>query len=328
MSEPGRICPMHYRYPPRALAGPAKLSAETLYVVGGLYGNRPALAAIGNLWDAETGEIKVVFNGDFNWFNVDVESFEAINTVVFDHTALRGNVETELANPDAGAGCGCAYPDWVGDTQVRRSNQIMGRLRETARGFPEICKRLAALPMHLVASVGGVRIGIVHGDGESLAGWGFSHIALSDPEHRRRVHRFFAEARVDIFASTHTCLPVFQVLGSAQSERAVINNGAAGMPNFFNTDYGLITRIAMRPPQHVKPAYGARVQGLYVHALPVHYDTRAWRKSFLANWPPRSPAYESYFDRIVRGPYYRRWQAIRRASAPLSRRNSLEGAVK
>lgn len=328
MSVPGRTCPTHYRYSPGALAGPAKLSAETLYVVGGLYGNRPALAAIGNLRDAEAGTVKVVFNGDFNWFNVDAEGFEAINTVVFDHIALRGNVETELAIPDAEAGCGCAYPDWVTDAEVERSNEIMARLRETAQHFPELRKRLAALPMHMVVSVGGVRVGIVHGDAQSLAGWGFSHVALSDPEQRRRAQGFLAEARVSIFASTHTCLPVLQVFDLPRGEAAVINNGAAGMPNFLGTHHGLITRIATHPPRHVKPAYGARVQGLYVHALPVHYDVRAWRKGFLANWTPGSAAYESYFERIVYGPAYRPWQAMRRASSSTSPRDGGEYARK
>ena len=40
---------------------------------------------------------KLVFNGDFNWFNADAMAFEGINRVVLQHVALRGNVETELA---------------------------------------------------------------------------------------------------------------------------------------------------------------------------------------------------------------------------------------
>ena len=33
------------------------------------------------------------------------------------------------------AGCGCGYPDSVGDAEVARSNAILAQLRETARGF-------------------------------------------------------------------------------------------------------------------------------------------------------------------------------------------------
>lgn len=44
--SPGRSCPLHYRYHPSALAEIPEQSADTLYVVGGLYGNQPALAAL------------------------------------------------------------------------------------------------------------------------------------------------------------------------------------------------------------------------------------------------------------------------------------------
>jgi hypothetical protein len=35
MSRRGRDCPLTYRYQPEVLAGPAQLSADTLYMVGG-----------------------------------------------------------------------------------------------------------------------------------------------------------------------------------------------------------------------------------------------------------------------------------------------------
>ncbi len=43
---PGRVCPLRYRYGPAALAEAPERVAETLYVIGGLYGNRPALDAV------------------------------------------------------------------------------------------------------------------------------------------------------------------------------------------------------------------------------------------------------------------------------------------
>jgi hypothetical protein len=46
VSTRGRSCPLAYQYRPEALAQPARLSADTLYVVGGLYGNLAALRAI------------------------------------------------------------------------------------------------------------------------------------------------------------------------------------------------------------------------------------------------------------------------------------------
>ena len=43
---PGRSCPLHYRYAPSSFERAADIRAETIYVIGGLYGNLPALNAI------------------------------------------------------------------------------------------------------------------------------------------------------------------------------------------------------------------------------------------------------------------------------------------
>jgi len=132
-SRRGRGCPVGYRYSPADIARDAVFDTDCLYVVGGLYGNLPAVEAIMELAAREPHRPILVFNGDFNWFNVDAAGFERINSRVLEHTALRGNVETELAGDDAAAGCGCVYPDLVGDAEVERSNSILDRLRETAR---------------------------------------------------------------------------------------------------------------------------------------------------------------------------------------------------
>ncbi len=87
-------------------------AAETLYVVGGLYGNLAALTAIEKLAAKERAPVTQVFNGDFHWFDADPDWFAAIEHGVAPHRALRGNVETEIARAaDIGAGCGCAYPE-------------------------------------------------------------------------------------------------------------------------------------------------------------------------------------------------------------------------
>ena len=82
------------------------------------------------------------------------------------------------AAEDIGAGCGCAYPETVDDGVVRALQRdpdaIARRARRTARA------RLRGLPMHLVAQVGALRVGIVHGDAASLAGWRFAPDALDD----------------------------------------------------------------------------------------------------------------------------------------------------
>ncbi|MFN7643746.1 MAG: hypothetical protein ACK5PW_11820 [Burkholderiales bacterium] len=50
---PGRVCPLRYRYGPQAIARADTREADTLYVVGGLYGNVPALDAIEAMARAE-----------------------------------------------------------------------------------------------------------------------------------------------------------------------------------------------------------------------------------------------------------------------------------
>ena len=307
----GRSCPPHYRYAPEALAQPAQFSADCVYVVGGLYGNRPALDAVLALAAREPQPAAVVFNGDFNWFNIDREDFADINRRVLEHVALRGNVETELAGDDTTAGCGCAYPDFVGDAEVERSNRIIELLRDTAREFLALRQRLGALPMHATAQVGAMRIAIVHGDCESLAGWGLSQEALAAEYQRARVQRWFAQAQVRIIASSHSCLPVMMDFETAQGACAVINNGAAGMPNFHATHYGVITRIATLPAQQIQPLYATHIDNIYLEALPVDYDEGRWQRKFLANWPAGSPAHASYYRRITQGPAYDIGQAVR-----------------
>src|SRR5450759_2820612 len=76
---PGRSCRLSYRYSPAVFNRPADLETETLYVIGGLYGNVPALDAIDALMDNEPVTPTLVFNGDFNWFNTDDKTFDAIN---------------------------------------------------------------------------------------------------------------------------------------------------------------------------------------------------------------------------------------------------------
>lgn len=314
--QPGRSCPLHYRYSASALARAADFSAETLYVIGGLYGNVPALDAVLELAAHEPGGATLVFNGDFNWFNIDAAGFAAINNEVLQHTALRGNVETELANDDDAAGCGCAYPAWVGNAEVEHSNRIFSCLRETAQTHPELRARLAALPMHRVAEVGGLRVAIVHGDAESLAGWGYAQEALADTAHCDSIAAQFDSAQVRIIASSHTCLPVLAGFNARNGHSLLINNGATGMPNFAQTRYGVISRISIRPATHLQTLYGTRVAGVHVDALPVHYDHARWISMFETNWPQGSPAHASYHQRILSGPHYQLTQVLRGAINP------------
>lgn len=307
--QAGRACPVSYRYSPAELAGESALSAGTLYVIGGLYGNRQALEWIESRAARETGNVTLVFNGDFHWFDVDNRVFRTIDDHVLRHHALRGNVETEIAGDDPAAGCGCGYPAFVSDADVDRSNRIIEKLCETARAFPDARARLGALPARLVAEVAGLRIGIVHGDAESLAGWGFSQEVLRERSRRSTAAAWFGAAGVRVFASSHTCLPVMQAFHTPRGRCLLANNGAAGMPNFSGTRYGLLTRISATPATDA--LYGASIEGVRIEALPVSYDHRGFERDFLASWPAGSPAHASYHRRIMEGPAYRPDDAVR-----------------
>jgi hypothetical protein len=317
-SAPGRSCPLRYRYRPEdfAVDAPEPLqSLEVLYVVGGLYGNEAALQSVLALFEREHGRKRLVFNGDFHWFDADPAVFARVQRGVLAHHASRGNVESELAAAAAdadGVGCGCAYPDWVGDGVVERSNRILARLRGAADERQR--SELSALPMWLRADVGGLRLGIVHGDATSLAGWGFAQEHLRGAAHRAEVARWFDRADVDAFACSHTCLPVFQAVPGAPGRRArwVLNNGAAGMPNFRADAAGLLTRIALAPAMVAQPRYAVRLGGgVVAEAIAIDIDMATWRSRFQALWPAGSDAHVSYFDRIVHGPDYAAADAAR-----------------
>jgi hypothetical protein len=307
MLRPGRTCPLSYRYGPQALRARPTLEVDTLWIAGGLYGNRYALEALLEEFDRDSGRKALVFNGDFHWFDAEPAEFAHINRTVLGFVATRGNIETEIAAPAADAGCGCAYPDWVGQETVDRSNRIIERLRGAASDL----QALARLPMHLVARVGARRIGVVHGDADSLAGWNFSQEVLATEQGLRSAQAAFAAAGADVFASSHTCLPVLQEFPHG---RVLVNNGAAGMPNLRGELYGLATRIGLLPAR--ESVYGVGCGELFIDAVALHYDQTAWQRRFVELWPPGSEAHASYYDRIVNGPAYDAGSARRLLRVP------------
>ena len=319
MSEAaGRSCPLRYRYGASAIAAAPLQPASTLYVVGGLYGNLQALDTIERMAEQETGPVTLCFNGDFNWFNADAVAFEAINTRVLRHCATLGNVEAELGAAGDAAGCGCAYPDDVDNATVERSNRIHARLKGVAGGFPAVQQQLDKLPMFARFLVGDCRVAVVHGDTDSLAGWQFDVKQLraaSDAKFNTantQLRETLARAGADVVASSHTCQPALWSADGADATVHIINNGAAGMPNFQGVQAGLITRISVQPSPH-NPVYGVRRQAVFVDAVPVFYDAALWEQRFLDGWPEGSDAYLSYFRRIQGHTSFTLEQALCRA---------------
>lgn len=298
---------MHYRYQPEVFSRPAELHADSLLIAGGLYGNLAALHALHRLMEPDT---QLVFNGDFNWFNIGPDTFSAINRSVLKHTATRGNVETELFIGPTDTGCGCVYAETVNDAEVERSNLIMDHLHDTAIEHPDLRASLGKLPMYLVANVGDVRVAITHGDAHSLAGWSFAHDQLHDSSRQESLKQTFERAGVDIFACSHTCLPALRTMAVGTRVHAVINNGAAGMPNFSGTRFGLATRISTKPCPPTLSLYGTFIKGIYVDAIKVHYDHRSFTEQFYSDWGVDSPAHVSYACRIEHGPEFILGQAL------------------
>ncbi len=321
-TAPGRVCPLRYRYGARALATAPTKTAETLYVVGGLYGNVAALDTVEALASAESARPTLCFNGDFNWFNIADETFAELNARALQHDAILGNVEAEFdpENANDDAGCGCAYPDNVDAGIVERSNKIHAQLKATARCHPALAAQIAALPMFARYQVGECRIAVVHGDADSLAGWRFEVDSLDNSNELPWLQSAFADAQVDLFASTHTCLPAmrkFPLNAAGNAIGYVVNNGAAGMPNFTpdaanpsasNHLFGLCTRIGVTPSPH-ETIDEFQHEGAYVALLPIRYDNAVWIEQFLKQWPDGSAAHESYFRRISEGTNFARRRA-------------------
>ena len=302
MSEvPGRSCPLAYRYGAAALAAAPAISAETLYVVGGLYGNPFALDAVEAMAAQEKSKTTLCFNGDFNWFNVDEPAFVSINQRVLAHHAITGNVEFELCSALMDTGCGCAYPENIDQSVVERSNRIHARLKLTAQKFPKLLAGLSSLPMFARFSVGETKIGVVHGDANSLSGWLFDAVELDRETNRDTIIHAFSAANVNLFASTHTCFPAIRRFQLQEGTGIVANNGAAGMPNFQAQRTGLLTRISIYPTPNVS-IYGLKQSGVYIDVIPICYDQLRWREAFLRNWPEGSDAHTSYWERIEDGP--------------------------
>lgn len=328
-TAPGRQCPLDYQYSAQAVRECRPLVCDTAYVIGGLYGNVEALAWLLHRRAEEAAQgrrVTLFFNGDFNWFDIQAADFQYVNATVLSHAAIQGNVEAELGRQLSTAGCGCGYPNYVDDATVARSNAIMGALRTIAARFPKLRQALADLPRYAVLSIAGERVGVVHGDLSSLAGWQLAAEALAPADielrrtlgaeaapltSQRTLTTGFQQAGVRVIASSHTCLPVAQDVRVDGRLHLVINNGAAGMPNFRGTTFGVITRLSADPEVPSASLYGMQIGKVRCDAIPIDYAQASWLRRFTAHWPPGSPAFERYYARLLEGPRFSIAQAAR-----------------
>ena len=216
----------------------------------GLYGNPFALDTIETLFRADQltnpgARCQIVFNGDFHWFDATPALYRQLESRTGAYHRQRGNVETELARlDDDAAGCGCAYPESVSDQAVEWSNSIIARLARAGRlGVgDEAVSSLMALPMVGLWQVGNLKVAVVHGDHESLAGWKLAQDQLPHTW-KDGLCQFMQANSLNLIACSHTCLPVADLPVPGQN-LAVINNGSAGMANIRANPAGIISRIA------------------------------------------------------------------------------------
>lgn len=303
--DAGRVCPVDYHLDQTVWASePAPEHCfNTLLVVGGLYGNPFAGEEVRRIAAAEAellggaGRVGVVYNGDMHWFDRTAEEFARVEQLAKGGTPLVGNVEAEVRrDSDVGVGCGCAYPSCTDDASVSRSNRIHRMMRDAVRQQPELVELLQGRPGHMVAQVGDCKVGITHGDEKLLGGWDCSLEQLEQVTRQAELSSFMAANGIDVFATTHTCAAVAAKLSAG----VVINNGAAGLPTFRGQRFGILTRIADTPCEEA--LYRCEHKGLFIEAVPVHYDHEAFLAWFDSLWPRRSPAEVSYRKRILEGP--------------------------
>ncbi len=299
----GRTCPLRYRYGSAALAKAPLRHCEHLWVVGGLYGNPFALAAIEEMASLDQGNTKLCFNGDFNWFNCSESGFEHINQRVLQHDCVLGNVEAELGEPLDAADCGCSYPEHVDQGVVDRSNAIHTELKRIAQAQADLLARIAERPFYARYRVGALNVAVVHGDADSLSGWRFDPAHLDNADEAQWRANAFDKAQVGLFASSHTCAAAFHREPLPGGGFGLIsNNGAAGMPSVAGSLDGLVTRVSVQPFARSELVLrGEQLNGVWVEQIRVQYPQQAWLDHFLDLWPAGSAAHESYFKRISQG---------------------------
>ncbi|MBG9980552.1 hypothetical protein [Facklamia lactis] len=270
---------------------------NSLIVIGGLYGNKFALDNI--LESTDTNDI-LVFNGDFHWFDYRPEDFNYIQKNVNNNYAIWGNVEKELVRKnDVGLGCGCAYPNSINDIVVDRSNEIHQQLKRNKI----INTKINNLPSTLTFNINEFKIGITHGDEKYIAGWDCSLEKLKQIERQKEIIKWMKFYDIDILATTHTCGTAF--LYSDDHQKIISNNGAAGMPNFKGTNFGLSTRISISN-RNKHAVYSQSItknnQKIYVELVPIQYSQNKYIKWFDSIWPKGTSAEKSYRNRIIKGP--------------------------
>ena len=268
MNEPGRNCPLHYRYA-RAPSPGRERRCEVLYVVGGLYGNEQALERVLELFDARARRQAARVQRRLPLVRRRRRRRSRRSSAACSRfSATRGNVETELAAPQShdGATPAAAAPiptGWV--TTSSRARTVSSRGCATPRAHCLArATRCSPCRCGCASTSGGARVG--------------------DRARRRAVARRLglragaparrggtARRRGGSRRRKSTCSPAATLAcrcshAVSAIAASLLNNGAAGMPNFAGAPEGLLTRIAMRPFEGPQRRFGTTATSLYLDA--------------------------------------------------------------
>ena len=275
--EAGRNCPRDYAYAPAALARAPDFSTEALYVVGRAV--RQSRRARGGREAGGAGT-----RGQSCSTAISIGSTPSLRGSPPSSAACVRIAPCAATSRPSSRGRTMSAPAAAAPIRKASTTAWCGAPMRSWRNCAPRCRTPRAracvgLPMHLVAQVGALRVGIVHGDAASLAGWRFAPEALDDAANRRWLAAARAESMIDVFACTHTCLAALRDFSLQSGRLTVINNGAAGMANFSGSVFGVVTRIATSPsPQ--KPLYGIVRDGVHIDALALDFDQAAFLERF------------------------------------------------
>ncbi|WP_101773280.1 calcineurin phosphoesterase [Peptostreptococcus faecalis] len=298
-SVAGRTCPLDYKIEESSF-DTIEGRYDTIYVIGGLYGNKFALKKIIEMANEEYNETnimpKFVFNGDMHWFDYKYDDFIEIEKLSESGIKLLGNVEAEMIRlNDIGVGCGCSYPDTTSDDAVERSNEIHKKLKDLATKRKDVYKELEDRKKIVNIQVGSSKVSITHGDEKYLSGWDCSLENLSKKSRQEELYDFMKSKKIDVFATTHTCAQV--VL--KYEDKAVYNNGASGMASVNTSLGGIITRISTNRREDF--IVEDKINDVYIQQCIVDYDVDEFISWFDEIWNIDSPASISYRNRIING---------------------------
>ena len=286
---------------PSVLDRPAEIAADMLYVVGGLYGNLAALDAIERLAQRASARPSPSCSTATSTGSTRNPPGSPRSIAASASVAIRGNVETEIARATTSAPAAAAPIRNTSTTIPCRARTRSSTMLRAARAGD--ARSLAGCRCISSRAVGDLRVGIVHGDAA-----GARRLALrarcarrsgATPDGSTDVRR---ASGIDVFASTHTCLAALRDFDLPGGRLTVINNGAAGMPNFRGTTFGADLAHRDRALAPCAALRRSRATACSSTRSPSPTTRQPSATRFLARWPEGSPAHASYFRRIVEGP--------------------------